>query len=107
VLGIYIGQAESASFWLSVLTDLQLRGVRDLLIGSIDNLAGFGDAIETIFPQAAVQLCLVHPMRASMRYVVSKDQKEVAADLTPIYRAASLSSAEQKLTDFEAKWGKK
>ena len=70
LLGIYIGDAESARFWLSVLTDLQNRGVKDLLICSIDNLTGFGDAIETAFPQTDVQLCLVHQVRTSMRYVV-------------------------------------
>lgn len=107
LLGIYIGDAESARFWLSVLTDLQSRGVKDLLICSIDNLTGFGDAIETAFPQADVQLCLVHQVRTSMRYVVSKDQKAVAADLRPIYQSANLSGAEQKLADFEGKWGEK
>jgi len=76
LLGIYIGDAESARFWLSVLTDLQSRGVEDLLICSIDNLTGFGDAIETVFPDADVQLCLVHQVRNSLRYVASKDQKE-------------------------------
>jgi putative transposase len=67
LLGSYLGDAESARFWLSVLTDLQNRGVQDLLITSIDNLKGFGDAIETVFPQAEVQLCLVHQVRNSLR----------------------------------------
>lgn len=107
LLGIYIGDAESARFWLSVLTDLQNRGVADLLICSIDNLKGFGDAIETVFPKADVQLCLVHQVRNSLRYVTSKDQKEVAADLKPIYQVASLASAEQKLIAFADKWGQK
>lgn len=107
LLGIYIGDAESARFWLSTLTDLQNRGVKDLLICSIDNLAGFGDAIETVFPHADVQLCLVHQVRTSLRYVVSKDQKEVVADLKPIYQSANLAGAEQKLADFADKWGQK
>lgn len=107
LLGIYIGDAESARFWLSTLTDLQNRGVKDLLICSIDNLSGFGDAIETVFPQADVQLCLVHQVRTSLRYVVSKDQKAVVADLKPIYQAANLAGAEQRLTDFVDKWGQK
>lgn len=107
LLGIYIGDAESARFWLSVLMDLQNRGVRDLLITSIDNLTGFGDAIESVFPKADVQLCLVHQVRSSLRYVTSKDQKEVVADLKPIYQAANLPGAEQKLADFTAKWEKK
>ncbi|GAA4421897.1 IS256 family transposase [Nibrella viscosa] len=104
LLGIYIGDAESARFWLSVLTDLQSRGVKDLLICSIDNLTGFGDAIETVFPQADVQLCLVHQVRNSLRYVTSKDQKAVVADLKPIYQATSLTAAEAKLAEFAAKW---
>lgn len=107
LLGIYIGDAESARFWLSVLTDLHNRGVKDLLICSIDNLSGFGDAIETVFPQADVQLCLVHQVRTSLRYVVSKDQKAVAAELKPIYQAANLAAAEQKLADFSHQWGSK
>ncbi|WP_186742310.1 IS256 family transposase [Spirosoma utsteinense] len=107
LLGIYIGDAESARFWLSTLTDLQNRGVKDLLICSIDNLSGFGDAIETVFPNVDVQLCLVHQVRASLRYVVSKDQKAVVADLKPIYQSANLSGAEQKLTDFADKWGQR
>ena len=77
------------------------------MICSIDNLTGFGDAIESVFPQADVQLCLVHQVRASMRYVVSKDQKAVAADLRPIYQSANISGAEQKLADFEEKRGAK
>ena len=107
LLGIYLGDAESARFWLSVLTDLQNRGVQDLLITSIDNLKGFGDAIETVFPQADVQLCLVHQVRNSLRYVTSKDQKEVAADLKPIYQVSTLASAQQKLAAFADKWGQK
>lgn len=77
------------------------------MICLIDNLTGFGDAIESVFPQADVQLCLVHQVRASMRYVVSKDQKAVAADLRPIYQSANISGAEQKLADFEEKRGAK
>ena len=107
LLGIYIGDAESARFWLSVLIDLQNRGVKDVLICTIENLTGFGDAIETVFPQADVQLCLVHQVRTSLRYVTSKDQKEVAADLKPIYQVSSLASAEQKLAAFAGKRGQK
>lgn len=107
LLGIYIGDAESARFWLSVLTDLQNRGVQDLLITAIDNLAGFGEAIETVFPRADVQLCLVHQVRNSLRYVTSKDRKAVVADLKPIYQAANLGDTEQKLVDFAGKWEKK
>ena len=87
LLGIYIAERESARLWLSVLSDLQSRGVEDLLVVCIDNLTGFADAIESIFPQADVQLCLVHQMRNSLRYITSKDQKAVSADLQAIYRA--------------------
>lgn len=107
LLGIYIGDSESARFWLSVLMDLQNRGVKDLLITSIDNLTGFGDAIETVFPRADVQLCLVHQVRNSLRYVTAKDQAAVVADLKPIYQAATLGLGEQKLADFGAKWSAK
>lgn len=107
LLGIYIGDAESARFWLSVLTDLQNRGVRDLLICSIDNLSGFGEAIEAVFPQADVQLCLVHQVRNSLRYVAWSDYRLVAAELRLIYRAPNLAAAEQNLAEFSAKWEKK
>jgi transposase-like protein len=107
LLGIYIGNSESSRFWLSVLSDLQNRGVKDVLICSIDNLKGFADAIEAVFPLTDVQLCLVHQVRNSLRYVTSKDQRQVAADLKPIYQVASLSASEQNLAAFAAKWGDK
>lgn len=107
LLGIYIGDSESSRFWLSVLSDLQNRGVKDVLICSIDNLKGFADAIETVFPLTDVQLCLVHQVRNSLRYVTSKDQRQVAADLKPLYQVASLSAAEQNLAAFASKWGDK
>jgi transposase-like protein len=107
LLGIYIAESESARLWLSVLSDLQSRGVEDLLVVCIDNLTGFADAIESIFPQAEVQLCLVHQMRNSLRYVTTKDQKAVSADLQAIYRASSLQAAEAKLVEFVTKWGDK
>ena len=105
LLGIYIGDSESARFWLGVLSDLQARGVKDLLICSIDNLAGFGDAIEAVFPQAEVQLCLVHQVRNSLRYVSYKDSRAVTAALKAIYQAPSLAVAEQKLAEFASYWG--
>lgn len=105
LLGIYIGDSESARFWLGVLTDLQARGVKDLLICSIDNLSGFGDAIEAVFPQADVQLCLVHQVRNSLRYVSYKDSRAMTADLKAIYQAPSLPVAEQQLTGFADRWG--
>lgn len=107
VLGIYISEAEGANFWLQVLTDLSNRGVKDILIASIDGLKGFGEAIRTIFPLTEVQLCIVHQVRNSLRYVASKDQKAFMRDLKLVYRAANKQLAEQKLDEFEAAWGKK
>jgi transposase-like protein len=107
VLGMWIDTSESASFWLSVLTDLKARGVEDVLIASTDNLKGFTDAIKTVFPKATTQLCVVHQIRNSMRYVVWKDKKEFVADLKAVYGAATREAALNALTDFEEKWGSK
>jgi transposase-like protein len=107
VLGIWIDTSESASFWLSVLTDLKARGVEDVLIASTDNLRGFTDAIKTVFPKAVTQLCVVHQIRNSMRYVVWKDKKEFVVDLKAIYGAVNREAALNALTDFEEKWGSK
>lgn len=107
VLGMWLDISESASFWLSVLTELKSRGVEDVLIASTDNLKGFTDAIKSVFPQAVTQLCVVHQIRNSMRYVVWKDKKEFVADLKTIYGALNRQSAEKALTDFELKWGSK
>lgn len=81
ILGFYIAESEGANFWLSVLTDLQNRGVEDILIACIDNLSGFSQAIESIFPKTQVQLCIIHQIRNSIKYVASKDQKEFIKDL--------------------------
>jgi len=105
ILGLYLSESEGANFWLSVLTDLQHRGVEDILIASVDGLAGFPEAIKTIFPQTEVQLCIVHQIRNSMRYVGSKNHKEFMADLKPVYRAATLGEAETALDALEDKWG--
>lgn len=104
VLGIYIGEAESATFWLSVLTDISNRGVRDLLIACVDGLKGFPEAIKTIFPHTEVQSCIVHQIRNSLRYVGSKYQKEFLKDLKLIYQAATLDLAESGLKNLEEKW---
>lgn len=106
VLGLYLGQNESASFWLQVLTDLQQRGIEDILIASIDNLRGFADAIENIFPKTEVQLCIVHQIRNSMKYVNWKHYKEFIRDLKTVYKASSLELAEHNLDLLEEKWGK-
>ena len=107
VLGMWIDATESASFWLSVLTDLKARGVEDVLIASSDNLKGFTNAIKSVFPKAATQLCVVHQIRNSLRYVVWKDKKQFAVDLKAVYGAATLDAALNALNDFEEKWGNK
>ena len=106
LLGLWIGEAEAegAKFWLKVLTDLKNRGLKDILIACCDGLKGFPQAIEAVYPQTQVQLCIVHLIRNSLRYVPWKDSKAVAADLKPIYRAATLEEAETALEDFSAKW---
>ena len=107
ILGLYLSQSEGANFWLSVLTDLQARGVEDILIASVDGLKGFPEAINSIFPQTEVQLCIVHQIRNSIRYVASKDQKEFAKDLKLIYQAPTKEIAEEELLKLDNKWGKK
>lgn len=107
VLGMWVAPTESASFWMSVLTDLKARGVEDILIASTDNLAGFTDAIKSVFPLAVTQLCVVHQVRNSLRYVVWKEKKEFTADMKQIYHAATIEVAEQALENFEKKWGQK
>ena len=107
ILGLYLSENEGANFWLSVLTDLQARGVEDILIASVDGLKGFPEAINAIFPQTEVQLCIVHQIRNSIRYVVSKEQKEFAKDLKLIYQAPTKEVAEEELLKLEEKWGKK
>jgi putative transposase len=105
LLGLWVGESEGAKFWLSVLTELKNRGVQDILIAAIDGLKGFPEAIESVFPKTQIQLCIVHMIRNSMRYVPWKERKKVAADLRTVYTAATLEAAEQALDAFEAKWG--
>jgi transposase-like protein len=107
VLGLYLGDNESASFWLQVLTDLSQRGVEDILIASIDNLRGFSQAIESIYPSTEVQLCVIHQIRNTLRYVSWKDSKELMKDLKTIYYASSKELAEHNLDVFDEKWSKK
>jgi putative transposase len=107
VLGLWCSANEGAKFWLSVLTDLKNRGVKDMLIVCVDGLKGFPQAIEAVFPLAQVQLCIVHLVRASLNYVNWKERKQVAADLKPIYRAATAVEAEMNLDQFIATWGHK
>jgi len=107
VLGLYIGESEGANFWLGVLTKLQNRGVKDILIASVDGLTGFAEAIKSIFPKTEVQLCIVHQIRNSLKYVSSMDQKEFMKDLKLVYQATSKDIAEDKLLELDEKWGKK
>jgi putative transposase len=107
ILGLYISESEGASFWLEVLTDLNNRGVKDILIASVDGLKGFPEAINTVFPHTEVQLCIVHQIRNSMKYVASKDHKEFAKDLKSIYAARTLQEAEDNLLLLDDKWGSK
>lgn len=104
VLGMWLAQTEGAKFWLQVVTELRNRGVQDIFIACVDGLKGFPEAIEAVFPQAAVQLCIVHMVRHSLNYVSWKRRPEVAADLKRIYQSATLDEAEQRLGEFEAKW---
>jgi len=107
ILGMYVSESEGANFWLSVLTDLQTRGVKDILIACIDNLKGFAEAISTVFVQTEVQSCIVHQIRNSLKYVASKDQKIFMADLKPVYQAVNKNEAEEKLEALSEKWNKK
>jgi putative transposase len=107
VLGLYISENEGANFWLQVLTDLSNRGVKDILIACVDGLKGFPEAIETIFPNTEVQLCVVHQIRNSLRYVGSKNQKEFMVDLKRVYKASNKDLAEAELDTLENKWNDK
>src|SRR5215212_7037858 len=104
VLGMWASENEGAKFWLSIVTELKTRGVRDVFIACVDGLKGFPEAIEAIFPKTQVQLCLVHLMRFSLCYVSFKDRKGVAAGLKIIYRATSAEEAEQQLEAFATEW---
>jgi putative transposase len=104
VLGLWTGQAEGAKFWLQVVTELRNRGVQDIYIACVDGLKGFPEAIETVFPQAEVQLCIVHQVRGSLNYVSWKQRKAVAGDLRPIYQASTAEEAALRLEEFAAKW---
>jgi transposase-like protein len=107
VLGMWLGKNESAAFWLGVLTDLKARGVEDILITATDNLNGFTQTIKNVFPQSQTQICVVHQIRNSARYVVWKDKKEFSADMKCIYDAPTKQAAKEALRDFAAKWNHK
>lgn len=107
VLGFWIEKNEGAKFWLSVVTELKNRGVQDIFLACVDGLKGFPDAINAIFPQTEIQLCIVHMVRNSCRFVSYKDRKAVTGDLKEIYNAPTVEMAEQALEKFSDKWDDK
>ena len=107
LLGLWLNETEGAKFWLSCLTDLKNRGVTDIFITCVDGLTGFPEAIQTAFPLARVQLCIVHLVRAALKYVTDADSREVIRDLRNIYQAATVLEAEQGLKTFGERWDKK
>jgi putative transposase len=104
VLGLWTSANEGAKFWLQVLTELKNRGLQDIFIACVDGLTGFPQAIESVYPQTTVQLCIVHLTRASLNYVNWKERKQVAADLKAVYRAPTAEQAEQALSAFALRW---
>jgi putative transposase len=107
LLGLWLGEAEGAKFWLSCLTDLKNRGLKDIFISCMDGLSGFAEALRTAYPQAKVQLCIVHLVRAALKYVTDKDSDQVIVDLKKIYQAATVVEAEAALESFAEAWGEK
>jgi len=107
LLGLWLGENEGAKFWLSCLTDLKNRGLRDIFVACIDGLSGFAEAVHTAYPETTVQLCIVHLVRAALRYVSTQDSKAVIADLKKIYQAATVVEAEQALEEFAQAWDEK
>lgn len=107
ILGIWVGENESASFWLSVCNDLKSRGVEDILIASKDGLTGFSEAINAVFPRTSIQLCVIHQIRNTLKYVSFKDHKQLMTDLKQVYQALTLDEAEYAFELFKEKWGKK
>lgn len=107
ILGFYVAESEGANFWCGVLSDLQARGVKDILIACIDGLKGFPEAIQSIFPKTEIQLCVVHQIRNSIKYVVSKEQKPFMVDLKKVYQADTKELAELHFLELEEKWGKR
>jgi transposase-like protein len=107
VLGMWLGKNESASFWMSVLTDLKVRGVQDILITVTDNLNGFTNTINDVFPESGTQICVIHQIRNATKYVVWKEKKEFTRDMKNIYTAPNRDAAKQALDDFKLKWNNK
>lgn len=107
VLGMWLGKNESAAYWMTVLTEMKARGMEDILITATDNLNGFTQTIRNVFPQSATQICVVHQIRNSCRYVVWKDKREFTTDMKDIYAAPTRQAAQAALQSFESKWGSK
>ena len=107
LLGLWLHETEGAKFWLSCLTDLKNRGLNDIFIVCVDGLSGFPEAIQTVYPQTKVQLCIVHLVRAALKYVTDQDSRVVINDFKKIYQAASVIEAEQELENFASTWGEK
>lgn len=107
ILGFYVYESEGAKFWLGVLNDLRERGVKDILIACVDGLKGFPEAIGALFPGTEIQLCIIHQIRNSLKYIASKDQKEFMSDLKKVYKATSKENAEYHLLELAEKYGKK
>jgi len=107
VLGIWTAQTEGAKFWLSVITEIKSRGVKDIFIACVDGLKGFPEAIEAVFPQTHVQLCIVHLVRHSVKYVSYKERKEITADLKTVYQSPTAKEAEKNLEEFATKWDRR
>lgn len=107
ILGIWVGENESASFWLSVCTDLRNRGVEDILIACKDGLSGFSEAINAVFPQTRIQLCVIHQLRNNIKYVAAKARTELLNDLKKVYKAFTIEQAELAFNEFKVNWGKK
>jgi len=107
IIGIWIGENETSKYWLTVLNDIQKRGVQDVLIFAIDGLNGFNEAIKAVYPKAEIQRCIVHQIRSSLRFVSWKDRKAVAKDLKSVYTALNEEDGQISLTEFNDIWGKK
>jgi transposase-like protein len=107
LLGLWLGETEGAKFWLSCLTDLKNRGLRDIFVACVDGLSGFPEAIRAAYPETSVQLCIVHLVRAALRYVSTEDSKRVVKDLKEIYQAATVLEAETALDEFAQAWDEK
>ena len=107
LLGLWVGQSEGAHFWLNIMTELKNRGVEDILISCIDGLKGFPEAINTVFPKTEIQLCVIHLIRATLKYIAWKDMKVFMKDLKKVYGAATEEAALMELENLESVWGKK